>query len=116
MLERGPDGNLVAKLYMRPGYKITDRGLYGCYAKWLSERFPNLRRLSLPAFIGEFDYPCDCPACTFISIRSSDELGMTAILESLGAFKNLTSLEWKGCPMLRDEHLEAISETLPQLE
>ena len=115
---RGPDGQTIKTLYLTPGYKITDRGLYGCYSKWLSEKFPNLRHLSLPAFSGEMQSgpDCDCPACRFIRVRSSDCLGITAILESLGAFKNLTSLEWKGCPKLQDAHLEAISETLPQLE
>ena len=114
---KGPNGDTIKKLYMNPHYRFTDRGLYGCYAKWLSERFPNLRHLSLPDFSGRLDsYPCDCPACNFISIRSSDVFGIAAILESLGAFKNLTSLEWNGCPMLQDEHLEAISETLPKLE
>ena len=110
--------NPITTFYMIPRYRFTNRGLYGCYANWLSERFPNLRHLSLPTFEGGLSsYPCDCPANNyFVPFRSSNEIAIAAILESLGAFKNLTSLEWNGCPMLRDEHLEAISETLPKLE
>ena len=117
-LSRGPSGKIIKTFYMIPRYRFTDRGLYGCYAEWLAERFPNLRHLSLPTFEGGLNsYPCKCPASNhFIPFRPSDELAIAAILESLGAFKNLTSLEWNGCPMLMDEHLEAISETLPKLE
>ena len=118
ILSQEPSGKIIKTFYMIPRYRFTERGLYGCYANWLAERFPNLRHLSLPTFEGGLSsYPCDCPANNyFIPFRSSNEIAIAAILESLGAFKNLTSLEWNGCPMLMDEHLEAISETLPKLE